>query len=108
MKKKFDVVWSNAAENDVYGIIEYIARNNPSHAKQILHKIKRATSRLYHSPNRGRVIPELQEQGVSQYRELIMSPWRIMFRISGKSVLVLSVLDSRRNIEDILFGRLIQ
>jgi len=108
MKRKFEIVWAETAENDLCGIIEYIARDNPSQGEKILHKIKRAASGLYHSPNRGRIIPELQEQGVLQYRELIISPWRIMYRISGKSVFVVSVLDSRRNVEDILLGRLIQ
>jgi len=108
MTRKYDILWAESAENDLLGIIEYIARNNPSQAQKIFNKIKRATSSLFHSPNRGRIIPELQEQGVMQYRELIISPWRVMYRISGKTVLVLSVLDSRRNVEDILLGRLIK
>ena len=107
MKKTYDIVWAETAKNDLCGIIEYIARDGPSQAQKIFNKIKRAASSLLHSPNRGRIIPELQEQGVLQYRELIISPWRVMYRISGKSVFVLSVLDSRRNIEDILLGRLI-
>jgi addiction module RelE/StbE family toxin len=108
MKNPYDIVWAETAENDLCGIIEYLAKDNPSQAKKIFNKIKRAASGLYHSPKRGRIIPELQEQGLLQYRELIISPWRVMYRISGKTVLVLSVLDSRRNVEDILLGRLIQ
>ena len=34
--------------------------------------------------------------------ELIVPPWRILYRIAVKQVYVLSVLDSRQNIEDIL------
>jgi toxin ParE1/3/4 len=56
---------------------------------------------------RGRIIPELQAQGVLQYRELIVSPWRIIYRIAGQKVFVLSVLDARQNIEDILLKRLL-
>ncbi|MDO8957925.1 MAG: type II toxin-antitoxin system RelE/ParE family toxin, partial [Deltaproteobacteria bacterium] len=58
-------------------------------------------------PERGRIIPELREQGIAQYRELIIPPWRMIYRISEKTVHVLSVLDSRQNIEDILLKRLI-
>lgn len=108
MKNPYDIVWAETAENDLCGIIESLAKDNPSQAKKIFNKIHRAASGLYHSPKRGRIIPELQEQGLLQYRELIISPWRVMYRISGKTVLVLSVLDSRRNVEDILLGRLIQ
>ena len=49
---------------------------------------------------------ELQDQGILQYRELVISPWRVLYRISEKNVFVLSVLDSRRNIQDILLKRL--
>lgn len=108
MKKIYDIVWAETAENDLCGIIEYLSKDNPSQAHKNFNKIKRAASSLYHSPNRGRIIPELQEQGVVQYRELIISPWRVMYRISGKTVFVLSVLDSRRNVEDILLERLTQ
>jgi hypothetical protein len=57
-------------------------------------------------PERGRIVPELREQGILQYRELVIPPGRILDRISEKSVLVLSVLDSRPNIEDVLLRRL--
>ena len=57
-------------------------------------------------PERCRMVPELRDQGIMQYRELIVLPWRIMFKITDMKVYVLSVIDSRRNIEDILFKRL--
>ncbi len=57
-------------------------------------------------PERCRIVPELKEQGILQYRELIVKPWRIIFRIAEKKVYALSVLDSRRNIEEILLERL--
>jgi plasmid stabilization system protein ParE len=72
-------------------------------AIQVFKKIKQKAHSLYRSPVRGRIVPELQAQGVRQYREWIIPPWRIVYRISGKSVYVLCVLDSRQNIEDILF-----
>jgi addiction module RelE/StbE family toxin len=106
MKKKYDVVWSSIAENDLKNIVEYIADDSPLNASRIFKRIKQKASSLYTSPERGRIVPELREQGILQFRELIISPWRILYRISGTRVLVLSVLDSRRNIEDILLQRL--
>jgi addiction module RelE/StbE family toxin len=107
MKKIYDIVWAKSAEKDLAGILKYIARDSPSQSLKILHLIKRKASSLYYAPTRGRIVPELQEQGVLQYRELVISPWRVMYRIAGKVVVVLAVLDSRRNIEDILLGRLL-
>ena len=106
MSKKYKVVWSNIAENDLKNIIEYIADDSPADAFRIFKNIKQKTSKLFTLPERGRIIPELRDQGILQYRELIIPPWRILYRISEKRVYVLSVLDSRRNIEDLLLKRL--
>jgi plasmid stabilization system protein ParE len=105
MNKKYDIIWSYIAENDLKNIVEYIAEDSPPNALKIFNRIKQKASSLYTFPERGRIVPELREQGILQYRELVISPWRIQYRISEKSVLVLSVLDSRRNIEDILLKR---
>jgi len=106
MKEKYQVVWSNIAENDLRNIIEYIADDSPPNALKIFKSIKQKVSSLNTFPERGRIVPELRDQGILQYRELIISPWRILYRISEMKVFVLSVLDSRRNIEDILLERL--
>ncbi len=107
MKKIYDVLWSETSEKDLMGIVEYIAADSPPNAFEIFKKIKQKTLRLYTFPDRGRIVPELQDQGIILYRELIVPPWRIIYRISEKAVYVLSVLDSRQNVEDILLKRLI-
>jgi toxin ParE1/3/4 len=106
MNKKYDIVWSDVAENDLRNIVEYIADDSPHNALKLFKRIKQKASSLDTLPERGRIVPELRDHGILQYREIIISPWRILYRISEKSVLVLSVLDSRRNIEDILLQRL--
>ena len=76
MNVKFDVVWSESAYQNLVDIIQYIAEDSPSNAKRILSKIKKTVSDLYHSPHRGRFVPELQDQGVLLYRKLVIPPWR--------------------------------
>jgi len=107
MKKVYEVRWSDTSEKDLISIMEYITIDNPSIAFAKFKEIKERASNLYAYPDRGRIVPELQEQGIMQYRELIISPWRVIYRISKKSVYVLSVLDSRQNVEDILLKRFI-
>lgn len=106
MNKKYEVMWSNVAENDLKDIIEYIARASPSNALKILRNLRQTASSLYTLPERDRIVPELRDNGIFQYRELINSPWRIVYRISENIVYVLAVLDSRQNIEDVLLKRL--
>jgi toxin ParE1/3/4 len=108
MKKKYQVTWAAIAQHDLDQIIDYIAIGSPANASRILRKIKQKVSALYTIPDRGRIVPELKEQGIHTYRELIIAPWRVIYRISDTTVFVLSVIDSRRNVEDILLDRLIK
>ena len=107
MSKKYKVIWADIAEDDLKNIIEYIANESIVNARRVFDKIKDRASNLFILLEQGRVVPELKDQGILQYRELIHSPWRIIYRISENKVYVLSVLDSRRNIEDILLKRLV-
>lgn len=107
MSKTYKISWAAVARNDLKQIIEHIAIDSPGNASRILKKLKNKTSDLYTFPERGRVVPELKEQGIQTYRELIIDPWRIIYRITDKTVFVLSVIDSRRNVEDILLDRFI-
>ncbi len=108
MAKKYKVFWARVAEEDLVSIIKYIHSDNPIAAKNNLKKIKTKVSNLNSFPQRGRIVPELKEQVILQYRELIITPWRIIYRISDSSVYVLSVIDSRQNVEDILLHRLVR
>lgn len=108
MSKKYQVAWAAVAINDLKQIIEYIAIDSPGNESQILKKIKQKASDLYAMPDRGRIVPELKDQGIHTYRELIIAPWRMIYRISDTTVFVLSVIDSRRNVEDILLGRFVK
>jgi toxin ParE1/3/4 len=107
MTETYEVIWAGVAENDLKDIIEYIATDSPTEALKILNNIKQKVSSLYTLPERGRLVPELQDQGILIYRELIVPPWRIIYRLAKMKIYVLAVLDSRRNIEDILLNRLI-
>ncbi len=108
MSWKYNVVWAGVAEKDLQSIVGYIAEDSPRRALEILNGIGQKALDLYILPERGRIVPELQEQGILQYRELIVAPWRLIYRISERDVFVLSVIDSRRNVEDILFKRFIE
>lgn len=108
MTKSFEVVWAAVAENDLLGILLYIADESPGNALKIMAKIRNRTAKLKQTPLQGRIVPELLCQGISQYREIVVSPWRVIYRVEGNRVFVVSVIDSRRNVEDVLLGRFLQ
>jgi len=107
MDEKYQIVWTKSAVSDLEDIIKYIAENNPLTARNLFTTIKKQVSTLSYSPQHGRYIPELQEQGIFLYRELIIYPWRVMYKIHEKTVYIMAIIDSRRNVEDILLEKLI-
>jgi addiction module RelE/StbE family toxin len=104
---KYSVLWTKTAARDLENIIDYIARDSRDRAIEILQAIRTAASALTSMPERGRIVPELQVHGISTYRELVIPPWRLIYRTEGKNVISLSVIDGRRNLEDILLERLL-
>ena len=108
MKEPFEILWAAVAENDLLGIVGFIAEDDPGIALEILYKIKAGTAKLDHSPRRGRIVSELLKQGISRYREIVIKPWRVIYRIEEKKVFVVSVIDGRRNVEDVLLARLLK
>lgn len=106
--KSYRVQWSKGAENDLRGIIHYIAAESPLTAIKILRKLRNTADKLKLHPKRGRIVPELKVYATSHYQEVILPPWRIIYRISDHSVYILAVIDSRRNVEDILLGRFME
>jgi len=106
--KKFDVLWTKSAQFDLEVIIEYIKTDSINIAKKIFFEIKQACDNLYYFPERKRVVPELQQIGILKYREIIHKRWRIIYKIDNTKIYIMLIADSSRNLEDILFQRLIK
>ena len=102
--KTYKVIWTKNAEFDLESIIEYIKIDSVDVAKKIFTEIKQECDKL---PERKRVVPEFQQIGIVKYREMIYKRWRIIYKVDDDKVSVLIVVDSSRNLEDILFQRLI-
>ena len=106
--KNFAVEWAESAEHDLARIVDYIAIESFIDALNVLERIKKQAEALKRFPERGRVVPELASQGIYAYREKVVAPWRLIYRIEAELVYVLTVVDSRRNLEDVLLERLVE
>ena len=104
--KTYTVNITQSAEDDFDEIILYIAQDNPQTALKILDKLQKRILSLKNSPERGRWVPELLDKNIRDYRELIESPWRILYKIDDNDVYILMVIDGRRNVMDILMKKL--
>jgi plasmid stabilization system protein ParE len=106
MAEMHQVLWSHTAQQDLTEIINYIAQNSVGNALVILDKLEAKAAFLTTLPDRGRIVPELLDTGISQYREIISAPWRIIYRTENNRVLIMAVLDSRRDLQTLLLNRL--
>jgi plasmid stabilization system protein ParE len=105
---KHNVLWTLAAKQDLESIVDFVARDNPNAARSILQILRKRAATLKNFPERGRIVPELADLGVRLYRELLVTSWRIVYRISNTTVYVMMVIDGRRNAEDLLLERLVR
>lgn len=106
--RNHSVEFARIAEGDVHSIVEFIAEDDPAVALNVLHQLESAAASLEKFPDRGRIVPELEALGITTHRELIIAPWRLLYRIDGRMVYVVAVLDGRRNLEDVLLDRVVR
>jgi len=108
MSKIYKVRWTSNAKEDLLSIVAHIKEDSPSIAREIYQKIKKKANSSNFSPLRGRVVPELQKESITMYRELISSPWRIMYKVDNDTVYIMAIFDSRQNVEELLLQKLLR
>lgn len=102
------VRWTETARRDLDSIVDYIAEDSIENALAVLDRLRERVDLLTVAAERGRTVSELKDLDVHQYREVIERPWRIVYRIEGDAVLVLAVLDGRRDLRSLLLERLLR
>ena len=95
--KKFAVEWTESAAADLRGIFF-----------GMFAKIKTECENLEKFPEMGKVPAELEALQIGGYRELVVAPWRIFYRKDTERIVVLAVIDSRRNIDDAVWKRMMR
>jgi toxin ParE1/3/4 len=68
-------------------------------------RLDTAIESLEELSHRGRVVPELRARGIMTYREVIVLPYRILYRVEQQEVWVVAVLDHRRDLDTLLHQR---
>jgi toxin ParE1/3/4 len=104
----FKVVLTGVAERDLKAIVEYIAHSDgvPA-ALRVLDKLAEAMRRLTHEPERGGHPRELLALGNKDYRQIFFKPYRIIYRLADRHVIVYLITDGRRDMRTLLARRLL-
>lgn len=106
--KRLPVRWAQAASLDLIEIVEFVRRDRPDAARKLGNSFLAEASRLRRNPRQGKVVPELLEKGIADYRQLLVSAYRLIYAIRTEFIDVVAVIDSRRDIHSATFQRLVR
>jgi toxin ParE1/3/4 len=68
--------------------VAYLRRENPVAAGAFRQRVEKALLRLRRFPPSGRVLPEFPDL---PFREVIIAPYRLFYRIKGKTIWIVAV-----------------
>jgi toxin ParE1/3/4 len=95
-----EVHWSEGAQRDLADIVDHIADDSTIDALRVFDRLHEQARKLAYFPERGRRIPELAASAGSRgqpWRELVLRPWRMIYVIDEGTVLVIAIVDCRRD-----------
>lgn len=89
------VRWSAEAERQLIEILARIAEVSAPRAGAFARRVLAKVARLGPFPESGRKVPELTESDPVA-REVIVGDYRVLYRLSGKSVEITAIVHGRR------------
>ena len=104
------IEWTPDGIDSLNEILEYYLDNAGENvANNIYKKIIKEIDLLEVEGIKTKQTQELKDIGIFDVYELVINPWKIYYKIKSdnKKVYILFVLDSRRNIEEILISKVI-
>ena len=108
MADKYIPIFTKFAEEDLIEILDYFADKNPEYIEKLAERIDVRLAELKQFPQKGRIVPELEKKSISDYREIIEGHYRIIYHMIDKKVFILSIIDGRRNLEEIIVNKLMR
>ena len=87
------VIWSPQAIRDVESIRAFIAQDSPPYADLEARRIVAVVERLRMFPESGRRVSERPDSGI---REIILSPYRVVYRLRDGAAEIVTVFRASR------------
>ena len=105
--KHYEVLFTAGAEQDMEALYDYVAEyDSPTRADALLDKILHGAESLATHPERGTYPRELQNLGIREYRQIFFKPYRVMYRVINRQVVIYFIADGRRDMTSLLSMRL--
>ena len=89
------IIWTEPALGSLNDIAEYIAVSNVYAARQLVKNVFNKVERLELFPESGRIPEEIP---TLNYREMIVNPCRIFYKLESDTVYILHVLRQERDL----------
>lgn len=106
---KYKVIIDPQAKADIKEIFNYVVKNDGKQlADKLIDNLETTLFKLENYPKRGHIPPEMIDTGIKSYLEIHYKPYRIIYEIENNSVYIHSILDGRRNIQEILQRRILR
>jgi toxin ParE1/3/4 len=94
MRRKYRIIFSVSAAKDLEEIRAWYADQQlPETGERLLEEIVSHVERLAEFPESGRIVPEF---GLAHLREIILAPFRIVYRLEKSHVRIVRVWRSER------------
>ncbi len=108
MASKYRVLLTKGAEQDLEAIYDFIAEfDAPANADHVLDRLMASAKQLAVMPERGSYPRELLDLGIKDYRQVLFKPYRLIYRVMGRDVVVFVIADGRRDMQSLLTRRLL-
>ena len=105
---RYEVLLTRGAEQDLESIHDYIAEfDSPANADHVLDELMEVVQGLAQFPERGSYPRELVALGIRDYRQTAFKPYRVIYRVMGKQVVIYLIVDGRRDMQSVLARRLL-
>ena len=106
--KRFEVVITRGAAKDLQAIYEFVREaDSEAKADHLLDELEALVETLVQNPERGSHPKELASIGIQDYRQVILKPYRIIYRVIRGKVVIFLVADGRRDMTTLLTQRLL-
>lgn len=106
--RRYAVRITQGAEDDLDALHDYLAvHRSPAEADALLEALLARIETLERFPERGVVPKELAALGMREFRQLLLAPYRLIYRVAGKNVYIMLVADGRRDMRALLERRLL-
>jgi toxin ParE1/3/4 len=106
---KTEIIWSEDAGNELSEIISYIKNNSGNIiAKNIYNKIMVKVNDASENAKGRRISPLLRELGINDIHQINVNPWLIYYKAENNKMKIISIIDMRRNLEEILYKKIME